>query len=303
MFPSPTCPGESTTLAVRGAFGNGGGVPRLPARRRIARGRLASVAAFPTRLAVVARHNGRLASESARWLVRSREHTNFTYDLTRRNRDHLAWWVANLTGAPVAEIRGYIEELDVDEELRGHIERATRASERWRLADSEVRYGRRAGWYAVVRALRPRLVIETGTDKGLGSCVLAAALLRNGDGRVITMDVNPESGYLVTGRYAEVVDRQVGDSIQLLRAVEDPVGLFLHDSWHTYEHETNELDAVEDRLSDGLALSDNAHGSDALLDWAERNGRCFTFFREEPAEHWYPGEGIGAAHVDDSRSR
>ena len=39
-------------------------------------------------------------------------------------------------------------------------------------------YGRRLGWYALVRALKPRTVVETGADKGLGSCVLAALRLR-----------------------------------------------------------------------------------------------------------------------------
>lgn len=63
-----------------------------------------------------------------------------------------------------------------------------------------------------------------------------------------------------------------------------------------FQHESGELAAVAPRLSpDALVLSDNAHESDAFLVWAERSGRRFTFFREEPSGHWWPGDGIGAA--------
>ena len=264
-------------------------------RRLVARSRLAGVAAFPVRSATVLRHDARVVRRSVSWLIRSREHTNFTYELTDRNREHLAWWVSAVSATPVDEVREYVEELYADEELRSHIEHATEASDRRRLADHEVRYGRRAGWYAAVRAIKPRLVVETGTDKGLGSCVFAAALLRNGRGRLITVDVNPESGYLIDGRYATVVDRVIGDSITFLHGLNEPVDLFLHDSWHTFQHEMAELSAV--RLATGaVAFSDNAHASDALLAFSQETGRRFLFFHEEPRDHWWPGEGIGAAY-------
>jgi predicted O-methyltransferase YrrM len=246
-------------------------------------------------LATVLRYDGRVVGRSASWLIRSREHANFTYDLTERNYQHLAWWVSAVAASPIDETRDYIQELHSDRELRSHIEHATQASDRRRLADREVRYGRRAGWYALTRAIKPSLVVETGTDKGLGSCVFAAALLRNGRGRLITVDVNPASGYLIDGPYAEVVERVIGDSITFLRGMDTPVDLFLHDSWHTLEHEMAELGAV--RLAPGaVVLSDNAHGSDALLVFAKKSRRRFLFFREEPRDHWYPGGGIGAAY-------
>lgn len=265
----------------------------LQLRRRVAASPAARAAALPTRVAAVAKVNGRLLRQSARWLVHSREHTNFTYDLTERNRRHLEWWVAELTDRPVGEIRGYIAEVRDDAELIQRVLDATAASDRRGLADPRVRLGRRVGWYAIVRALAPEHVIETGTDKGLGSCVFAAALLRNGHGRLTTIDVNPSSGYLVGGDYARVIDRRVGDSRTVLADVA-PAHVFLHDSWHTYEHETAELGAV--RLAPGaLVLSDNSDQSDALMDWAEANGRRFTYFQERPVDHWFPGGGIGAA--------
>jgi predicted O-methyltransferase YrrM len=272
-------------------------VDRVLLRRRLARGRAARLAALPVRVAAVAAHNGRTLGTSARWLATSREHTNFTYDLTALNEGYLAWFVSAVAGVPVGEARGYLAELAGDTGLREHLTAGTRASARRGLADTEVRYGRRAGWYALVRACRPAHVVETGTDKGLGSCVLAAALLRNGAGRLTTVDINPEAGYLVSGAYAGVVDRVTGDSLAGLAGLDREVDLFLHDSDHAAAYEAAELAAVAPHLSDrALVLSDNGEVTDELARWAEATGRRFLYFDERPARHWWPGGGIAAAY-------
>jgi predicted O-methyltransferase YrrM len=269
-------------------------MPQL--RRRVAESRLAGVAALPLRAREVARCNAHLAKVSAQWLVKSREHTNYTYNLTPLNREHLAWWVADVAAVDVETVRGYISELEEDRDLREHVEAATAASPRRRLADREARYGRRAGWYALVRALRPEHVVEAGTDKGTGACVFAAALIRNGCGELTTVDINPDSGYLVTGRYAEVTTRLIGDSVEVLSGSHSSVDMFLHDSRHTFEHELAEFRAIAPRLSwQAVVLSDNAHVTNALSHWSEAKRRQFLYFAEQPADHWYPGAGIGAS--------
>src|SRR3712207_1159720 len=148
-------------------------MPATNLRRAIARTPLAPVAAFPRRLARVARHDARVLRTSARWLFTSREHHNYTYDLTRLSREHLAWFVAAVCDTPVKQVRAYLDEIEGDTALRRHIERGVATSARRGLADREVRYGRRIGWYAIVRCRKPAHVVETGVDKGLGSCVLA----------------------------------------------------------------------------------------------------------------------------------
>jgi predicted O-methyltransferase YrrM len=203
--------------------------------------------------------------------------------------------VAGIVNNDVGEIRGYIDEIEQDENLYSHIKIATQTSELRHLADAIPRYGRRIGWYALVRALRPQHIVETGTDKGLGSCVLAAALLANGSGRLTTIDIDPSSGYLISGDYSAVVDRVIDDSLHALGKLEK-VDFFLHDSDHSPEYEGKELQAVEDSLAPAaLVLSDNAHQSDRLQIWAEGHHRRFAFFQEEPHEHWYHGGGIGAS--------
>lgn len=276
-------------------------VDRIKLRRAVARTPLAPIAAFPKRLRTVARHDAKVLRRSARWLLTSREHHNYTYDLTSLSRNHLAWFVSVVCDIPIKQVRAYLGEIESDDGLRQHLLAAIAASDRRGLADKEIRYARRIGWYAIVRATRPTHVVETGVDKGLGSVVLASALLRNAQeghpGRVTSLDINPEAGYLArVAPWSDVVDLVIGDSIASIGALDRPVDLFLHDSDHSRAHEKREFNAVEPKLAPGaILLTDNVTSTNVLAEHAERTGRRFLAYRETPADHWYPGDGIGVA--------
>ncbi len=264
-------------------------------RRRLATSPIARGAAVPLRTVIVARFDARLIGQSIDWLVHGRETTNFTYDLDSLNRDQLCWFVSAVTGAEIAQVRAWMRELQDDHDLAGHVTRRLSSNPRRGVCAKEPHWARRFGWYAFVRATEPDHVVETGTHLGLGSCALAAALLRNGHGRLTTIDIDPEAGYLIGEPWASVIDRRTGSSIEVLADL-DEVDIFLHDSLHTYDYESKELTAVAPNLHAGaIILSDNAHDSPALSDWAERNGRHYLFFKEQPVDHWWPGDGIGAA--------
>ena len=271
-------------------------------RRRLATSPVARGAALPLRTVAVARYDARLIGRSVDWLVRSRETTNFTYDLDALNLDQLCWFVSAVAGADIALVRGWLRELEGDRDLFDQLTRRLSTNPRRRICATEPHWARRFGWYALVRATQPECVVETGTHLGLGSCVIAAALIRNGHGRITTIDIDPDAGYLIADPWASVIDKRTGSSVDLLANLRD-VDLFLHDSLHTYDYETAELAAVEPNLSPGsLVLSDNAHDSRALSDWAERTGRHYLFFKEHPRDHWWPGDGIGAAWTDQTKA-
>lgn len=264
-------------------------------RLRIGASRFARAAALPPRLGAVARFNGKNLAESARWLATSREHTNYTYDLTDLNLEHLSWFVARVSGRPIADAKDALSEIALDSRLVHQLQVAVRSSPRRGLMDQSVRLGRRMGWYALVRLLEPQHVVETGTDKGLGTCVLAAAVLRNGRGSVTTIDINPASGSLIVEPYGSVVDRRIGDSIEILASLAD-VDFFIHDSDHSASYESRELAAVTPTLTArATVLSDNSDATNVLATWAAEHGRVFDFFAEDPSRHWFPGGGIGAA--------
>jgi len=235
------------------------------------------------------------------WTFRSREHHNFTYELDDLNVKYLTAFVAVVTGQNYEAIEGYIREIQQDAKLREHIVQLSRHSKERFVTDPEARFGRRIGWYAMVRAQKPRLCVETGTDKGLGTCVIAAALMRNAKegfpGQVIGMDLNPNAGYLLRAPYDQFGRMAYGDSHASIRALKEEVDFFIHDSDHAPLHEAEELELVASKLSPrALVLSDNAEVTDKLLEFARTTGREFLFFAEKPARHWCPGAGIGVAY-------
>jgi hypothetical protein len=272
-------------------------------RRRIATSAIARGAALPLRTMIVARYDAHIIGRSVDWLMHSRETTNFTYDLNSLNRDQLCWFISAVTGAEIGQVRVWMRELEDDSALTSHLTRRLSSNPRRRICATEPHWARRSGWYAIIRAAQPDHVVETGTHLGLGSCVIAAALLRNGHGRLTTIDIDSEAGYLIGEPWASVIDRRAGNSIDVLGELTG-VDLFLHDSLHTYDYETSELTAVEPNLNaDAIVLSDNAHESSALSEWAERSGRHYLFFKEQPVDHWWPGDGIGAAWASQRSGR
>jgi predicted O-methyltransferase YrrM len=230
------------------------------------------------------------------WSKKDSEDSNFYYKLTPHNRAHLAHLIAYITGTPSNKIVGYFDELEQDEELRAHIGSGVRTAGYGK--DIVVNYGRRLGWYAFARIMKPKVIVETGVDHGVGSCVLASALLRNAaegaPGRYYGTDINPKAGQLLTERYASTGEILYGDSITSLNAMDQKIDLFINDSDHSAEYEYHEYHAIIEKLSEnGLILGDNSHVTESLLKFSEEKGRKFLFFSEKPADHWYPGAGIG----------
>ncbi len=232
------------------------------------------------------------------WYETSREQANFTYHLTAHNELQLAGFVDAVAGCGLAAAQGYVAELGADRALVEHVNRATLASPQRDYADLDCGYGRRAGWYALVRALRPRLVVETGVEKGLGSCVLAAALLRNAadgsPGRYVGTDIDPGAGCLFVAPYSAVGQVLYGDSLASLARLDGPIDLFINDSDHSEAYEAREYAAVHDKLAPAaVVLGDNSHASPALFEYARTHGKTYLFFAEQPRGHFYPGAGIG----------
>ena len=170
------------------------------------------------------------------------------------------------------------------------------------MTDARAEYGRRLGWYALVRATKPKLVVETGVDKGLGAIVLCAALRRNAAegkvGRYIGTDINPAAGELLGGPYAAFGSIAYGDSLASLERLDEPVDLFINDSDHSADYELREYELISSRLSSkAIIVGDNAHVTDELAEFAVRTGRRFIAVREIPKDHWYLGATTGIAFV------
>ncbi len=236
-----------------------------------------------------------------KWLFTSKEDTNFTYELTDSNWKLLTQTIASVLAVPYHEVKTYINEIRNDKEVADYVEKATKQSHYSQNADKHFRIHKRAGWYAFVRIMKPKLVVETGVDKGLGTITLCAALLKNEEegfqGKYIGTDINPEAGYLLGGKYSSVGKIIIGDSIDSLKNIEEDVELFINDSDHSEEYEWREYLTIKSKLNENsIILGDNSHVTDKLLEFSIQNQRQFQFFKEEPYNHWYPGGGIGISY-------
>jgi predicted O-methyltransferase YrrM len=256
---------------------------------------------IPARLVVVAGpYACRQLGQMLRWTFSSKEYYNHSYHLTRLNHDYLASYVSVVSGQKLSLVEKYIAELETDTALRSTLEQLTLNSPARHSCDVEPRYGRRLGWYALIRATKPAVVVETGVDRGLGTAVIAAALKRNSEegfpGVVYATDIVPDCGHLLAEPYKSFCRILIGDSVTLLKEFRQPVDIFLHDSNHDPNYEWAEFLAIEPRLhSTSLVLSDNSKPSPKLREFAARIGKTFLYFQDEPADHWWPGDGIGAA--------
>jgi predicted O-methyltransferase YrrM len=256
---------------------------------------------FIRRIAYASTYYNKKYPQILKWGFTSREDTNFTYDLSEGNISYMAHTIAAVTKKDYQTILNYFNEAANNKELMTHILSETAKSEFGRYADKEIRFGKRLGWYTFVRIMKPKVVIETGIDKGLGSVVLCAALLKNKEegfeGRYYGTDINPQAGYLLSGKYKEVGEVLYGDSIESLKKFNQQIDLFINDSDHSAEYEYQEYLTIEKLLNDkSIILGDNANCTDKLAAYSAQTGRNFLYFQEEPKNHWYPGAGIGISY-------
>jgi predicted O-methyltransferase YrrM len=133
--------------------------------------------------------------------------------------------------------------------------------------------------YALVRLLRPSVVLETGVSNGHSSFFILSAMLANGRGSLHSVDRSSEVGGLLTDlerkRWHLHVLRAKGLKKSFLGILQSlpPLDLFLHDSDHTYPWQIFELETVWSRLAPGAVLaSDDCDCSYAFLDACQKKG-------------------------------
>lgn len=233
-----------------------------------------------------------------KWSINSNEDTNYTFDLSPENVHYLAHTISVVTEKDYTLIVNYINEAESDLSLKATIINSIKNSPFKKYADLEVRFGKRLGWYAFARVLKPKIIIETGIDKGFGSILLCAALLRNKkegfEGKYFGTDINPNAGYLLSGPYKNVGEILYGDSIESLSRFREKIDLFINDSDHSPEYEYQEYLTIKNKITDtSIILGDNSHCSNKLAIFSNEMNRNFLFFNEMPKNHWYPGAGIG----------
>ncbi|MFT5135910.1 MAG: hypothetical protein ACI8XV_000937 [Arenicella sp.] len=127
---------------------------------------------------------------------------------------------------------------------------------------------------------------------------MTAALKKNQEegfeGRYYGTDINPKARYLLSKSYSDFGKVLYGDSIESLNKFEGEIDLFINDSDHSDSYKKEEYKCIANKLSQrSIVLGDNSHCSDKLFIFSLKLKRHFVYFQEKPADHWYPGAGIG----------
>jgi predicted O-methyltransferase YrrM len=231
-----------------------------------------------------------------RFVLASPEPDNYTYEIA--NQAELAAWTATVARCDPVAAQALVQEPKNDVELTNRLQTATAG--RWLWTKPSPPFGKRLGWYALARALRPRRVIEIGAHDGLGSMLLLRALELNENegfpGTLTSFDVNPAAGWLV-GKHPlwELRIQSSDEGLPEVISPDAPVDMLIYDGWHTFEAEYADLRVAANHLSsDGVLVSDDAQVTRALAHLSEELGLVYSEFQELPLDHFYPGAVLGA---------
>lgn len=160
--------------------------------------------------------------------------------------------------------------------------------------------------YALVRALRPASVVETGVCYGVTSAFILKALDHNGAGRLFSIDLPPLGkdaekfvGWLVPQRLRSRWRLLLGSSRRLLPKLVGEIGIvdfFLHDSLHTYRNISRELTVVTERLAPrSLVLADDIEGNAAFSEWVMQRKPAFWAALGEESKRGLLGVAVFAS--------
>ena len=225
---------------------------------------------------------------------------SFSYEID--NEAELAEFVADLLGIAPSQVSAYIEETRSDRELHERLRRVTR----WQFdVKGRLPIGNRLLWYALVRSLKPELIVETGIYQGLGSLVLLRALEANAregvEGELLSFDFDPGAGQVVSKRLARrwrKIEGMTGETL-IPALAGRRVGMMLQDTPHTYENQSFEFGATISHAAERLVMLDSGGGrTRALADICSEHGGTYRHFREQPRDHFFRASGTCVALID-----
>ena len=189
-------------------------------------------------------------------------------------------FLARITGERVSRIRQFIGEPAGTPEFLRHVHECEKTFRTTSIESADLYAKKVLLQYAIVRALKPETILETGVANGVSSAHVLLALHKNQRGTLHSIEIG-DSTYLPAGREPGWVVPEwlrgrwryhLGDATQILPQLlrELPaLDLFTHDSLHTYEHMKFEFEQAFPFLrSGGILIADDALWNEAFWDFA-----------------------------------
>lgn len=230
--------------------------------------------------------------ETASWFLRKSAPARFFY-ASRLHKALFLRALAALSGTEARRLTAYMQES-------GSVKREVLAS--WEALPSKpartgmIDFTSAEMIYALVRALRPEKITETGVANGISSFYILSALEKNGGGRLVSIDCVPEGApnFLPEGRQAgwlvpaalrgrwEFVAGKTSEKLPALLARDSLIDIFIHDSEHSYDNMLFEYGAAWPHLKEGgLLLTDDAGLTYAFEDFAESTASPAAVFADK----------------------
>ena len=164
-------------------------------------------------------------------------------------------FLKRITEVKEKDIVGYLNDFYKDDKFKKQFSEKLRILERTKGDWGDVRF-HSLSLYVVVRARKPKIIIETGVASGKSTAIILLALEHNKKGRLISIDLpNPKgkvledgaktstykykTGWLVPQYLRKRWNLKIGDSVKVLPKVIKnlkKIDIFFHDSLHTYSH-------------------------------------------------------------------
>jgi len=191
-------------------------------------------------------------------------------------------FIGRITASSPQQIRRYLDEPITTPRFAEHIHGADEQLRALSIGSADLFAKKILNQYAAVRALAPECIVETGIANGVSSAYLLLALQKNGGGCLHSVGLpdpaflppGKDPGWLVPQWLRDPWQVHLGDAREILPrllAEIGNIGIFIHDSLHTYDHMTWEFEtAYPHLLSGGLLFSDDALWNDSFNDFARR---------------------------------
>lgn len=189
-------------------------------------------------------------------------------------------FLASITASTSRQVRGYLDEPISTPGFAEHLRGADKQFRALSIESADLFAKKILNQYAAVRALSPDCIVETGVANGVSSSYLLLALRKNGRGRLHSIGLpdpaflppGKDPGWLVPDWLRSPWQVHVGDAREILPGLLTRlgnIGIFIHDSLHTYEHMIWEFETAYPHLRPGgLLFSDDALWNNSFHDFA-----------------------------------
>jgi len=222
--------------------------------------------------------------------------------LNDNNYRYLIHNVAIITNLNYDTIDGYFQELNSNNKIQNYVIKKTENSQWKNIKDSRCDFGIRFYYYCLIRSLKPKIIVENGVEFGFTSLVMCEALLKNIEdgfvGEYTGIDIDHNSGYLIQEKpYSSVGTVLYHDLFQFLNNYDKTIDFYYSDGFRSYNYELEEFRLLKSKLSkNAIVISNKLEFSDALSGLSRALNKNLIYFREHPAEHWYPGSHVGVMY-------